>query len=260
MRIALTLSYQGTQYCGWQVQAGTHSGDKHSVQFTIQEALQQILQSKTNLIASGRTDSGVHAVGQVAHFDVDKNWDVSKIQKGLNSILPKDIRVLEAREVSTQFHSQKSAIKKQYSYYFLQGPSDLPVFTDYSVWIRRKLEVEKMQQAAKLLLGERDFKAFQASRSSVKTTIREILESHVTVQPVGWPQLEGFYFVRYQVVGTGFLKQMVRAIAGTLLNIGEKKKEPEVMTKILESKDRSLLGATAPARGLFLERVWYPET
>jgi tRNA pseudouridine38-40 synthase len=181
----------------------------------------------------------------------------------LNSLLPIDIRVMEVREVADSFHAQQSAIKKQYSYYFQQGPCTLPQFMDSSVWIARTLNVEAMHEALQALLGEHDFKSFQATGSKPDlSSIRTLFEAEVRRLPMpdfpGQDLTErGFSMVRVRLVGSGFLKQMVRGIAGTLLQIGENRRNAAEMNEILASKNRALVGPTAPAKGLTLERVWY---
>jgi len=223
------------------------------------------------VVSSGRTDSGVHASAQVAHFVLDaKAWDPEILRRGLNALLPHSIRVLEVIGVSPDFHAQKSASKKQYSYYFQQGPSEIPSLRAYSWWIRRRLDLKAMVECASALLGRHEFKVFQASGSGPrKTTVREILEAEVTAGlpslpyfqkvPAGWTPTPGsFNLIRVRIVGAGFLKQMVRAIAGTLLRVGEGKRPATSLRDILASQDRTEVGPTAPSRGLWLEKVWYP--
>jgi tRNA pseudouridine38-40 synthase len=168
------------------------------------------------------------------------------------------------RAVPIEFHAQRSAEKKQYSYYFQQGPCALPHLEPYSWWIRKPLDRPAMQRALDLLKGEHDFIAFQGRGATVKTTVRRILEAEVSWELVRFPQAmelhEGVPLgcVRVRLIGTGFLKQMVRGIAGTLLQVGEGRRPPECMTEILASRDRGQVGPTAPGRALWLERVWYP--
>ena len=268
-KYAALISYVGTQYCGWQKQSGTNSGDAPSIQETLELALQKITGEKFAVVGSGRTDSGVHSVGQVAHFSLKKKeWDPLILQKGLNSLLPIDIRIQALRPVPINFHSQRSASHKQYSYYFQQGPCALPHLEPYSWWIRKPLNLPAIQQALNHLKGEHDFKPFQASGSKPGPTVRRILEVQVTLESIGIPgapHLESaltggapFGLVRVRLVGTGFLKQMVRGISGTLLQVGEDRREPDCTRLILETLDRSLVGPTAPARALWQDQVWYP--
>ncbi len=259
-KYALQLSYVGTRYCGWQRQPTEDSGAPN-IQETLEKAVQQITGETPSVVGSGRTDAGVHALGQVAHLKLSaKNWEPWKLERGLNSALPKDIRVLEVRPVPPDFHAQRSAVKKQYSYYFQQGPCPLPHLEPFSWWIFKRLDLEALQAAIVPLRGEHDFKPFQARGAKVGgTTVRKILEAEVERMPVAFPALgaEGFELVRVRLIGTGFLKQMVRGIAGTLLQVGEGKRPPACIQEILDSGDRSLVGQTAAARGLWLEKVWY---
>jgi tRNA pseudouridine38-40 synthase len=264
-KYAALVSYRGTRYCGWQKQKGSAAEGEPSIQETIEKALTRITGEEASAVGSGRTDSGVHAAGQVVHFVLKKKrWDCGILRKGLNSQLHRSIRVLALQEAPIEFHSQRSAEKKQYSYYFQQGPCEAPQIEPFSWWISRKLDLEAMDQAVKHLVGRHDFKPFQASGSKPGPTVREILEAEVTREPILfpgsaiWPGV-GCHLVRVRVVGTGFLKQMVRGIAGTLLQVGDGRRGPECMREILESMDRSKVGPTAPARALWLERVWYKE-
>jgi tRNA pseudouridine38-40 synthase len=259
-KYAVLLSYVGTRFCGWQKQKGSAADGAPSIQETIEKALSQITSEEVSIVGSGRTDAGVHAIGQVAHFRLSKKqWDPRILQRGLNSALPQVIRALAVQPVAMDFHAQRSAEKKQYSYFFQQGPCPIPHLTPHSWWIHKPLNVAAMQEALDLLKGEHDFKPFQSSGAVVTTTVREILEAEVTRERpmfpgVAYPSVE---FVRVRVVGTGFLKQMVRGIAGTLLQVGEERRPASDVQRILSSGDRSLVGPTAPARALWLERVWY---
>ena len=264
-KYALLLSYEGTAYCGWQKQKGSGASGAPSIQETIEKTLMRITsENSISLVGSGRTDAGVHAVGQVAHFVLRrKAWDLGILQKGLNSLLPRDIRVISTQQVAVDFHAQRSAEKKQYSYYFQQGACALPSLSPYSWWIKKKLDLEAMNAGLHHLLGRRDFKPFQASGSNPGPTVREILEGEVTWEPIPHPHQtpvedHPFGYVRVRVVGTGFLKQMVRGISGTLLEVGEGRRDSDCFRQILESADRRQVGPTAPARALWLEQVWYP--
>jgi tRNA pseudouridine38-40 synthase len=263
------ISYVGTDYCGWQKQKATVGGLKPSVQITIENALSKMTGAECKVVGSGRTDSGVHAMGQVIHFVLtQREWDSVILQRGLNGLLPSSIQVLEVQKVNLEFHAQRSATQKQYSYYFQQGPCAIPFLEPYSWWIRKPLNLGAMNQALSHLIGEHDFKPFQASGAKPGPTVRKILEAEAVFQPIQFPG-NGFAaefeagrrvgLVRVRVLGTGFLKQMVRGIAGTLLQVGEGRRDPACFREIIESKNRLLVGPTAPARALWLERVWYPE-
>lgn len=270
-RFAALISYQGTRYCGWQIQSSAASGDSPSIQGEFTQALKQLSGEDCNVVASGRTDAGVHAVGQVAHFDlVAKSWESYKILRGLNSILPQDIRVLRVVQTRDDFGAQKDAIKKRYSYYFSQGEAPFSHLDRYSWWSPLKLDLEAMAQSLNTIVGVHDFKPFQASGSPVKETVREIYEAKVEWQPEFWPstgvlaELSGdgagqhrWGMVKMSVTGSGFLKQMVRALAGTLREVGEGRRSVDTFKEILQKQERTLIGQTAPARGLWLEQVWY---
>jgi len=268
-KYALVISYVGTQFCGWQKQKGADL-NKPSIQETLENAIQQMVGEKISVVGSGRTDAGVHAAGQVAHFLFkDQSWDPGILQRGLNGILPISIRVLSVTPIGLEFHAQRSAEKKQYSYYFQQGPCALPHLEPFSWWIRKELDLQAMSTALGHLVGEHDFKPFQASGAKPGPTIRTILEAGVTLEPIPFPigfplngltQTQRVGLVRVRVMGTGFLKQMVRGIAGTLLQVGEGRRPASCTLEILETQSRSKVGPTAPARALWLEQVWYPLT
>lgn len=269
-RYAVLLSYAGGKYCGWQRQSdvkGSDGGDGEgglvSIQGKLEAAVHQMTGESVSVVGSGRTDSGVHAVGQVAHFTLrKKEWDPRILNNGLNSILRSSIQALWVRAVPMDFHAQRSAEKKQYSYYFQQGPCAIPHLEPYSWWIKRTLDLDAMNEALSFLRGEHDFKPFQATGGPPgKSTVRRILEAEAVIEPVRFPATapDGVHFVRVRLVGTGFLKQMVRGIAGTLLQVGEGRRAPTCIREILETRDRSAVGQTAPGRALWLERVWYPE-
>jgi tRNA pseudouridine38-40 synthase len=266
MKYALRIAYLGKNYLGWQKQRfePMRTGLPPSIQETVEKAVSTMTSMPISVVGSGRTDAGVNALGQVAHFVFNSDRFTTGIfKKGLNSLLPEDIRIMEVFQVPEDFHAQRSATHKQYSYYFQQGPTPLPQWLDTTWWIQRELNVEAMNNALIHLLGEHDFRVFQASGGNPgKSTIRTILEAEVTREPMpvfpGQDLTErGFSVVRVRLVGTGFLKQMVRGIAGTLLQIGENQRNPSEMLRLLETQKRQDVGPTAPAKGLTLERVWY---
>jgi tRNA pseudouridine38-40 synthase len=269
LKHAALISYVGTSYCGWQKQSsdvkGSAAEGSPSIQATIESALAQITQEEVSVVGSGRTDSGVHARGQVIHFMLKKReWDLGILLKAMNGVLPGAIQVQAIQHVPIEFHAQRSAEKKQYSYYYQQGPCALPSMKPFSWWIKKRLDQDAMREALGYLKGRHDFKPFQSRGAKpMLTTVREILEAEVTFEPVAFPEgpplsTNEMGLVRVRIVGTGFLKQMVRGIAGTLLQVGEGRRRPDCMREILETLDRNLVGPTAPPRALWLERVWYP--
>jgi len=275
-RIALKVAYDGTKFCGWQKQSKSPLGEsvdgKASIQGHLESAVETMGGQRVHVWGSGRTDAGVHALGQVAHL----NWagasmpDFFALLNGLNALLPREIRVLEVREVTQGFHAQKSALSKTYGYYFLLSPTAVPFLAGQAWWVPQvaarlvrgelALDFQAMERAAQDLVGSHDFVAFQGQKASVLTTVRELFSAHLEKCPAapGGRSLSGATLLRLEVKGEGFLKQMVRGIAGTLLQVGLGRFPSHQIRRILEEKDRSLLGQTAPARGLFLEEVQYP--
>ena len=266
MKYALRLTYLGKNYCGWQKQNHEVVRPKllPSIQETVEKAVSTMTSIPISVVGSGRTDAGVHALGQVAHFVYNSDrFSTDIFKKGLNSLLPQDIRVMEVFQVASDFHAQRSATQKQYSYFFQQGPCPLPHLMDTTWWIQKPLNLEGMKEALAHLEGEHDFKVFQASGGNPgRSTVRKIIEAEVTRELM--PAYPGqdlndreFSIVRVRLLGTGFLKQMVRGIAGTLLQVGENQRKPSEMYDLLQTHNRQQVGPTAPAKGLTLERVWY---
>lgn len=244
MKIKLKVSYDGTNYHGWQVQPG-----KVTVQETIEQAISTITGEKVRVTGSGRTDAGVHAEGQVASFEISKSSvPEEKFSLALNTVLPPDIRVLESSGAKKDFHPVKSAKKKTYVYKTYRASIENPLKERYAIKISPKINVEKMREASSLLIGEHDFKAFSSSGSSVKTTIRKILSIEIE---------EKEQEICFYVTGNGFLYNMVRIIVGTLIKIGEGKADKNVILKAFSSKKKDELGKTLPAKGLTLKSVIY---
>jgi tRNA pseudouridine38-40 synthase len=269
-KYAVLISYIGTHYNGWQIQAHPAGADP-TVQQACEETLEKMIGTRPHWQASGRTDTGVHALGQVAAFTVDWSADFRRgkpevspyhLLRGLNTLLPSAIRVLDLREVPLDFHPQIGAKKKQYSYYIQTGIAPSALHEPYSRFLRGPINVAAMDESVRHLLGEHDFKPFQASGSKpLKSTVREIFEAEVTECPNVGPfpaPIDSLRMIRIRVVGSGFLRHMVRGIAGTLMDVGAGKRPASDMKMILEKQDRELVGKTASAQGLWLEKVWYP--
>lgn len=263
-RFFLGVTYIGARYCGWQNQ-GVDSGDKPSIQSVFEQVLREITGERNHVIASGRTDAGVNALEQVVHFDSGApHIRPEMLIPAMNSKLPSDVRILWAKEVTQDLHAQRSAIRKQYSYYYLTGPCALPEWRYRTTWVRHNLDFRRMNEAAERLVGEHDFLAFQGRKAAPsKSTVRTIFEADVT--SLGVPQILGdatgrdqHELIRIRFVGSGFLKQMVRSLAGTLREVGENRRTPKSVEELILSKNRSEVGVTAIASGLWLERVWYP--
>jgi tRNA pseudouridine38-40 synthase len=244
--IRLIIEYEGTNYQGWQIQPGGAT-----VQGVIEEKLALLTGAKVHLACSGRTDAGVHAVAQVAHFRTGSLIELPSLQKALNSLLPPDIAIQDVEEAEEDFHARKSAKSKVYEYRIL-NQSVRRVFGRLYAWhIPQKLDLVEMKKAAQTLIGEHDFAAFRSVGTPTRTTVRRVIQAE-------WKKnREGL--LRFEIEGTGFLKQMVRAIVGTLVEVGRGKISAGDIAVILESKDRRKAGPTAPAHGLFLKKVKYTE-
>ncbi len=250
MRYALKIAYDGTAYAGWQRQKNALS-----VQEALENALLQALGVDVRLTASGRTDAGVHAAGQVAHFDSDDlTIPAEKLPDCLNTKLPTDIRVLEGWTAKEGFDSNRSAKRKTYCYSLYEAAREMPLKERFCVRVEKIAPLEALRSAAKLLEGERDFKAFCASGSSVKTTVR-------TVYSVRVEESESFggRDVKIFVTGNGFLYNMVRTMVGELLDLTVGRRTEESLLAAYRTGDRSLLGKTMPAKGLTLMEVDYGE-
>ncbi len=242
--IKLLIEYDGTNYRGWQVQPGAPT-----VQGTIEEELSRLTGERIRLTGSGRTDSGVHALGQAAHFRTQSRMDIRTIQRALNSLLPADIVIQEVEEVDEAFHARKRSKSKVYEYRILNR-NLRPVFHRGYVWhIPQKLNLMEMKKATQSLIGEHDFSAFRTVGSPTRTPVRRVIRAE-------WKRgRDGL--IRFEIEANGFLKQMVRSIIGTLVEIGKGKRKASDLRKILNSKDRKEAGPTAPSHGLFLKEVKY---
>lgn len=242
----IIFSYDGTSYHGFQVQKNALT-----VQEVLERGLERIYAKKIRVVVAGRTDAGAHARGQVANFFAPGNISPEALPLALNSVLPRDIVVSEADKVDNNFHARRDACAKTYSYTIYNGRFPDVFLRLYTWHIAERLHVEDMKLATSLLLGKHDFKAFQASGSSVETTEREIFILEIKQNgPV----------ITFWFKGGGFLYKMVRNISGTLVEIGLKKRNPENMQQILKSGKRQDAGKTAPAKGLCLEKVFYHNT
>lgn len=240
--ICLILEYDGTAYAGWQVQP-----NGLSIQQVVENSLAELLGTDVRLISSGRTDAGVHARGMVANFHTDRALPMSAYREGLNGLLPADIAVREAREVAQDFHARFDARGKWYRYTLCLTPVRSPLTARYSWNLRSCLDDAAMAQAASRFEGVHDFAAFRTSGCNAKTTVREIYS-------VGL-QREG-ELLHIDVRGSGFLRNMVRVIVGTLVDVGLGKKNADSIADLLRA-GRGPAGRTAPAQGLCLMQVWY---
>ena len=242
-RVKLTVAYDGTNYCGWQVQP-----NGLAVQEVLNRCLSEFLGTETEVIGASRTDAGVHALGNVAVFDTEARMPAEKFSYALNTRLPQDIRIQDSCQVPEDFHPRFQETIKTYEYKIYNRQFPDPTKRLYTYFYYYPLDVQKMRQGAGYLIGEHDFKSFCATAAVVETTVRTIYELTVSRQ-------EDIITIR--VTGNGFLYNMVRIIAGTLLQAGMGMIEPEEIKTILAAKERSAAGPTAPAQGLTMIGIEY---
>ena len=241
--IKLIIEYDGKSFNGWQKQP-----TKLNIQGEIEKAIGEITGEEIDLIASGRTDAGVHSLGQTANFKTESNIPVEKFPIAINSKLKKSIVIKSAEEVDERFHSRYSVKSKRYRYTINNSQYGSAIYRDMEYHFPIKLDVEKMKDAAKYFEGEHDFKGFKASGTSSKSSVRKIFKVEV---------IEDGDRIYIELTGNGFLYNMVRIISGTLLDVGQSKIKPEDIPDIILSKDRMRAGKTLPAHGLCLMEVTY---
>lgn len=242
-RIKLVVAYDGTDYCGWQVQ---NNGE--TIEGVLNRELSDLLKEDIIVIGASRTDAGVHALGNVAVFDTNTRIPAEKISFALNTRLPDTIKIQDSCEVALDYHPRHCVSFKTYEYQILNCKFPLPTSRLTSYFFHRPLDVEAMREAANYLVGEHDFKSFCSSKTQVLTTVRTIYRLNVTK--------EGD-MITIRVTGNGFLYNMVRIIAGTLIQAGLHAFKPEYMQEILDAKDRQMASNTAPACGLTLVKIEY---
>lgn len=241
--IRLTLSYDGTNYHGWQIQP-----NGVSVEETLKGAVERILDHEVKLFAGGRTDAGVHALGQVVNFFTPKGIARDNLERGLNSLLPPDIRIRESADADPSFHARYSAKSKTYVYCILNQPHNSPFLTRYVLHAPYGLDVPAMRGAVRHVLGEHDFSAFKKKDETYKSTVREVRRAGVATKG------KTLFVI---IEATGFLRYMVRNIVGTLLLVGRGKMDGEGFREVLEAGERERAGPTAPPQGLFLRQIEY---
>ncbi len=241
--IKLTIAYDGINYHGWQKQ-----NDTLTIQSVIEEAIYKLTGENVDLIASGRTDANVHAIGQVANFITNSNIFPEKFFVAINSLLNEDIRIISSEEVDIDFNSRFDAKKKTYLYQIYNNKILNPFYRMYSWHIPYELDYSLMEIALKELVGEHDFKAFMSANSNVKSTIRTIYNTSITKEND---------LIKIEVTGNGFLYNMVRIIVGTIVEIGNGRRDISCIKQAIELGQRDLLGRTAQPQGLFLKEVKY---
>ena len=243
MRYFIELSYLGTAYHGWQRQPNAIT-----VQEVLEEGLATVLRSKTTIVGAGRTDTGVHAKQMYAHFDFDGALEVTALPRRLNAYLPEDIGVHRIQKVGAEAHARFNATQRTYEYWVVQKKD--PFLKDGAYQLLLPLDIAAMNAASKIIGHYNDFECFSKAHSDVKTFICDIRKAV-------WEQ-KGDKLV-FTITADRFLRNMVRAIVGTLLDVGLAKKTPDELIQIIESKDRSKAGASVPAKGLYLTEVMYPD-
>ena len=245
MRIAAAVEYCGTRFHGWQ-----RLKEDRSVQQTVEEAISKVADHEVNVVCAGRTDAGVHAFYQVIHFETQADREMHSWVFGSNSNLPSDVSILWARKVEDDFHARFSAISRAYEYLILNRPARSGIFASMVNWECRYLDADLMNEAAQYLVGEHDFSSYRAQGCQAHTPIRKIHSLDV--------QRSGDY-VAIRIRANAFLYHMVRNISGVLMTIGNGKKPASWAKQVLDARDRSLAGVTAPSTGLYLSDIEYPQ-
>ncbi|MBR2614744.1 MAG: tRNA pseudouridine(38-40) synthase TruA [Clostridia bacterium] len=245
MNIKLTICYDGTDFLGWQIQK-----KGRTVQEEVEKAIFSLTGERVKLVGSGRTDTGVSAMAQVANFKTESTIKPEKFSLALNTILPSDVKVLKSELVPDDFSARFSALKKTYEYKFYKSKVEIPILERFALRVNESIDVSKMQDAVEVFLGEQDFKCFLKSGSSVKNTVRTIYDAKI------FEKDDCFIF---SVTGNGFLYNMVRTMVGSLLLVGEGKITKETLSEIIKTGDRKRVGRTVLAKGLLLKEVVYQQ-
>ena len=242
-RIKLTIAYDGTNYCGWQIQP-----NGITIEEILNKALSKMTGEEVSVIGASRTDSGVHAMGNVAVFDTETTIPAEKIAVALNQRLPDDIVITKSEEVALDFHPRYCDCSKTYEYHIINTRIPIPTKRLTNYFVSYVLDIDKMRQAASYLVGEHDFVSFCNVRTDVENTVRTITALDI---------ITNGNEITIRITGNGFLYNMVRIIVGTLIRVGRGFYEPEKVKEILEAKDRKAAGVTAPAHGLMLVEIKY---
>jgi tRNA pseudouridine38-40 synthase len=248
VRIRLCLAYDGTAFFGWQKQPNT----PETLQGVLESCLSMIFNQSVSVVGSGRTDRGVHALKQWAHFDLVDPVNLFNLQYRLNRMTPESVLIKKVEEAPADFHAQISAFAKCYKYRLIPGSNKSPFRGRYAWMPHKAISLESLQKMAPLFLGEHDFSSFQSQGTPVRTPVRQILISRWIAKEYG--------VLEYQVQGSGFLKQMVRNMVGTMVKLLEFQESTTKLKEILEARDRTLAASPAPPQGLFLSSVQYPQS
>ncbi len=252
-KIRLLIQYDGSAFAGWQAQK-----TGITVQQTIEEALARMTGESCALLGSGRTDAGVHALGQVATFTTSSTIPCEGLVKGLNSLLPREVSILDVSEADPDFHPIASAVAKSYVYIVIRSSIRLPLMEKRAWVLDRELNLDAMARAGGMLEGTHDFTSFKASGSGANTSVRTLFRCEVRENIHGPIPLVHWPCYTFYVAANGFLRYMVRNIVGYLVEIGLGRRKAEETSSVLEARDRSVAGMTAPPHGLYLKRVYYP--
>jgi tRNA pseudouridine38-40 synthase len=240
--VSLDVSYDGTRYSGWQIQ-----NNALTIQGVIEAGLTTVLKESVRITYAGRTDAGVHALGQVIAFKTDASMKGEQFKYALNALLPQDIRIMEAREVPLSFHPRYSALRRWYRYIIWNGGDAVPFFNNYALWIKRSVDLSWIDTFCRRIIGTHNFTSF-ATTGPRENPIRRIFECGV--------KKKGDFIV-FDIIANSFLRKMVRTIVGTFLDLEREKVSPKAVNKILRAEDRKLAGETAFAGGLYLAKVFY---
>ena len=267
--IMLTIAYDGTNYRGWQIQP-----NGLTVQECIERATEKLMGTRHKVMSSSRTDSGVHALGQVASFVTESKIPAEQMRRALQRFLPDDIAIVKVQDVSSEFHATYSAVRKRYRYLIYDGPVLPPFLRTQVMKTRRMLDVAAIREALPGLLGTHDFRCFETSYPNKSTSVRTVMEATVkriphwaiwnpehNWQPPGARPHEdpSSPLICFEIMADGFLYNMVRAIVGSLIRVGTGPWKPEYIAEVVASMDRAKAGSTAPPEGLYLVQVDYPE-
>ncbi|MFV9972622.1 MAG: tRNA pseudouridine(38-40) synthase TruA [Francisella endosymbiont of Hyalomma asiaticum] len=241
----IQIEYFGKNYYGWQRQS--HSP---SIQSELEKALSKIANQTIEVNCAGRTDTGVHATSQIVNFHSDADRPLSAWQRGANALLPQDIKILAVKEVNNDFNSRFTALNRTYNYLIYNSPISSPIFAEHCLWENRELDIDKMNQSCKYLLGEQDFSSFRSSQCQSNTPFRNIQKAEFIKQGS---------FIVFEVIGNAFLHHMIRNFIGLLLKVGLGFESPDWIKSVLEARDRIQAAETVKAHGLYFVGVQYPE-